>query len=209
MTPALASLFAAWSASASLHQWERPASDQEIAAAEAALNRKLPPELRALYEAGNGLCLIRGSLNLYSLAGLIHEPAAEREAGVPLPDELLLFGYNGGEELFGLWLPARADSQAAVPVIEVGEEFEPRCMAVAGTDLVRFLTARSAYYLMCWEADTRALDLLGIPMSLRSDMPDEDLLADLIRWADPELADPEPNPYERGVDADELRIRYG
>jgi hypothetical protein len=206
--PELISLFAAWSASAWLHQWKRPATEMEIAEAESALGGPLLPELRALYEATNGLYLLSGNLNIYPLIGLVHETNEEREAGMLLPDELCLFG-GASEHLFGLWLPHHRRSAAAVPVIEVGELFEPRCMAVAGTDLVRFLTTRTVHYLMTYADTTEALDLLGVPVSLRSPDPSDELKAALTRWTDPELADPEPDPNERGLNADELRERYG
>src|SRR2546427_493444 len=186
-------LFAAWGASASLHYCDQPATGEEITAAEEILGGPLIPDLRALYEASDGLRLFQGSLNIVPLFELVTLSDQLREWHWPIPDELLMFGDNGGDEQFGLWLPQRSRTQAPVPVIEEGEVFEPNCMAVAATSFVRFLIARTAYHLMGSGGETGALDFLGVPSTMRSDDPNHETLTALVQWADPELVDPSPD----------------
>jgi hypothetical protein len=207
--PRLGKILATWSATAALHQWETPATDEEIAAAEAAIGEPLLPELRALYEMSDGLYLLEGNLNILPLCDLVKRSDELLRWNWPIPAELRVFGDNGAGDLFGLWLPPGRSTERAVPVITVGGVFKPRCMAIAGTDLARFLTTRTAYYLMVCECESEALDLLEVPMSLRTDVPGDETFAALTRWADPGLADPNPDPYQRGLDAEELRKRYG
>src|SRR3989442_782322 len=87
----VAKTFAAWGASASLHYWEQPATDEEIAAAEETLGGPLIPEMRALYEASDGLRLFQGSLNIVPLFELVTLSSQLREWHWPIPDELLMF----------------------------------------------------------------------------------------------------------------------
>jgi hypothetical protein len=126
----------------------------------------------------------------------------------PVPEELLIFGGNGQGEPFGLWLPETAGPAYDHPVIQIGQIFEPACMAVYGTSLVPFLTAWSAYYLLPDEAPAKALRALKVPARLCSEAYAEDYAA-LAAWADPGLPDPEPDPYSVAYDVDELRRLFG
>src|SRR5262249_57471182 len=122
-----------------------------------------------------------------------------RNGGWPSPDEVVMFGGDGSDSLFGLWLPAGSESQESAPVVEVGEIFEEDgCMDVAGTGIVPFLAARTAYYVLLDMdvADTSAaLDVLDVPAALRlGPDPDEQTLRGLYAWAAPQLPGP-PDPY--------------
>jgi hypothetical protein len=118
-----------------------------------------------------------------------------------------MIGGNGSDDLFGLWLPG--DDEARPLAVQVGETFEPASFAVVGDDLESFLAGWTAYYLLLLgdEIDVGpALDALGVPAQLRvqsSGLGDEDLDA-LLAWASPHLPDVHPDPYERGLTADDL-----
>jgi hypothetical protein len=185
-----------------------PASEAEIAGTERDLGRPLPAELRALYALCNGPNALGGNLAVHPVSpeegeGLVGMGDRLREWGWPIPDELLVFGGNGGEDQFGLWYPAGTDSAAVAPVIMMGAVFEPACMALAGTSLTRFLRAWSGYYLVLVDAPVAALDALGLPAHLRS-MDDEAGIGPYFSWADPDLAEPDPDPYSRGLDRDQI-----
>lgn len=136
--------------------------------------------------------------------GLIGFGDRLRAWGWLIPSELLMFGGNGADELFGVWYPPEASSDDEVPVVMVGSVVEPACLSLAGTDLPRFLVGWSSYYLVLDEAPSRAFDTLGLPASLRRARPDASI-ASYLAWADPQLPDPDPDPYARGLDANEMR----
>jgi hypothetical protein len=212
----LRSVLRAWELTPSQHEFEPGVPPAVLHEAERRLERTLPEDLRALYDAVGGGSALGGNLTLYpplaadgdeeefTLAGAA---AAHRSWDWPVPEELVVFGDNVQGELFGLWLPA--GEQARPLVVEVGAVFEPETLAVVGTDLASFLTGWSAYYLLLVtpEEDTAAgLDALGVPAELR--VPGEKLgdgeLAALLAWASPGLPDAEPDPYERGLTAEQL-----
>lgn len=195
----------AWRLSPDLHQFNEPADEATLGAAESALGRPLPAGLRALYQFSDGMAPLNGNLIVEPLAasedsGLVGFSDRLRASEWPIPDEVLMFGGNGGDDLFGLWYPTGASDHAPTPVLRVGSIFEPASLALAGTDLDRFLLAWSGYYLVQDEAPVEALDALGLPAALR-EVDDEAGLAPYFRWADPALSDPDPDPYERGLDA--------
>jgi hypothetical protein len=166
----------AWRASAALHDGLRPgAAAEQLDETELMLRRRLPATFRAVYEFSNGIGVVGSNTLFYSLDELATpgESAADRlrKEGWPLPDELVVFGGDGLDGRFGLWLPEGSKRRESAPVIGLGEIFEEACMAVAGTGVVPFLAARTAYYLRVYEeaADTTpALDVLGVPAHLRS-----------------------------------------
>ncbi len=211
--PELEPLIRCWSLSGRHHEWCPGASDSEIADAENSLNLCLPRALRAIYELSNGVGLVGGNVAINALTesdpddlSLVGTPGTLREWDWVVPDELLIFGGDGSESTFGLWLPERTTAIADCPVIELttGD-----AMAIAGTSFCRFLKGRTAYYLLMEEADQEALDALGLPAELQSDEFDDDHFAQIIRWADPDIPDPLPDPYQRGVTVQELRDRFG
>jgi hypothetical protein len=105
-------------------------------------------------------------------------------------------------------VPAEGDGVRSL-VVQLGEVFEERCLAVVGDDLASFLVGWTAYYLLVVgdETDTRAaVAALGVPDELRSldEGGSDDELFAVLRWANPGLPDPRPDPYERGLTAAEF-----
>lgn len=45
-----------------------------------------------------------------------------------------------------------------------------------------------------------------MPADLRTDDPGDEDFAALMRWADPDLPDSEPDPYERGLTPAEVAV---
>lgn len=210
--PELEPLIRSWHLSRDHHEWAPGATDQQIEQAERAVNKRFPRALRAVYEISNGIGLVGGNLNFDPLVSSRGHSLADlakmlRQGSRKAPDELLLFGNDGSESIFGLWLPGQSTELKDCPVIELGED---QCgMAIAGTSLCRFLRWRTGYYLLLEEANPKSLDALGLPVDLRVDEFDDDHLARLIHWADPEILDPNPDPYKRPVTIEELRNRFG
>src|SRR5437016_1085395 len=85
--------------------------------------------------------------------------------------------------------------------------------ASVGDDFASFLAGRGAW---CWLCDTReddrdpapVLNALGVPDELRAlsldELYDDQGLARFLRWASPNLPDPHPDPYIRGLSAEEI-----
>lgn len=206
----LSSIVAAWRLAPDSWPLPEAASDTDIADAERRLGRPLPAELRALYGISNGPNPLGGNLAIQPLSsvegeGLVGMGERLRGWGWPIPDEVLVFGDNGGEEQFGLWYPAGAEADASTPVVMVGAVFEPACMVLAGTSLTRFLRAWSGYYLVLIDAPIAALDELGLPAHLRT-IDDEAGVARYFAWADPDLPELDPDPYARGLDRDGIAL---
>jgi hypothetical protein len=194
------------------HTFNSPASQDALAALEQHLGLRLPPDLRRLYQFSDGADLLGGNFRYWPLRGedisVWESPDLMRAWHHVIPDEVLVFGDNGSESLFGVWLEPTGSNIFQSPIVEVGESHEAGCMAVAGTSLVPFLRGWSAYYLLLEdEPSTAALDALGVPPELRfaaEDMEDEHF-AELRRWADPNLPDPYVDPDTTRYDADALR----
>ena len=210
MAATLAKVFDAWERSAHLHLAEPPTA---VDAAERALGRALPDDARELYGAVGGGSFLEGNLGLHppgppeegeEQLTLATASALLRSWDWPVPDELVVFGDNGAGDHFGVWLPAGGGARPVV--VQIGEVFEPACLAVVGDDLASFLAGWTAYYLASLGAPVDALDALGVPDELRSldeDGSDEEHFA-LLSWASPGLPDPCPDPYERGLTAPEV-----
>ena|SRR5687768_3913882 len=152
----------------------------------------------------NGFEALRGNLRVEPLSGddsgLVGFGDRLRGWGWPISRELLMIGGTGGDDLLGLWYPENSSPDGPTPVIMVGSVFEPACLALAGTDLPQFLNAWTAFYLVLLEAPSRALVAIGLPGELWK-IDDELGMTPFFSWADPALPDPDPNPYERGMDA--------
>jgi hypothetical protein len=194
--------------------------DSEIARAERTLGREFPAALRGIYRASDGISVLGGNLNFHPLwprgkkLGLTEASDRLREWDWPVPDELVVFGDNGSDEVFGLWLPVGADTSSQHPVIEVAEVFDkPEALAVVGTDLCRFLRAWTAFYTLMYvrkgKVERTALDVLGVPEELRAQVDEDTQFRRLFAWSDPNLPDPRPDPYKRGRTAEGLRAAYG
>jgi SMI1 / KNR4 family (SUKH-1) len=202
-------LLEAWQRSAHLHDLRSGASERDLAAAEADLGRSLPESVRALYRVTNGAALLDGNLNIDPLRGetpaLVGGSDWLRSVEWTIPEELVVFGNNGSGDSFGVWLARRSSSDGPViQIAEVGDGY-----AVAGTGLVPFLTWWTAYYLLLLEAGRDALRALGVPERLWRANPDDELVGELSRWADPGLPDPVPDPYERPLEVETLRAHFG
>jgi hypothetical protein len=203
-------LLEAWRLSSERHELQAGASDAEIAAAEDHLGRSLPEPARALYRATDGAFLLDGNLIVYPLRaeklGLVAMSDWLRSVKWTIPDEVVVFGSDGADDSFGLWLPHTRHEDDPAPVIQIAEVGDG--LAIAGTSLLPFLVGRSAYYLLD-EAAESALSALGVPERLWGAEPDDEAFAELVRWADPELSEPLPDPYGRPVALESLRERFG
>lgn len=217
--PDLVSILESWALSSVPEEWGQGASDAELVEAERTLKVRLPPALRGIYQVSDGLSILGGNLNFHPLEpteerlGLTNASDQLREWNWPIPQELLVFGDNGADELFGLWLLGAADQRISSPVVEVGEIFEAKAFAVVGTDLCRFLRAWTAFYTLRdvqeETVEPEALDVLGVPNELREGADDGHLFRRFFAWADPDLPDVNPDPYKRGVTAVDLRRMFG
>jgi SMI1/KNR4 family protein SUKH-1 len=193
-------IFRSWQLSAELHSFEPAALTKDFKAFEEEAGWRLPQEWRALYAFSNGADLFFGNLRYRPLAGdegtLIDSSESFRQSGWPVPAALWIAGTNGEGDPFGLWHPGLTEETA--PVVELGQLFEPGCMAVAGRTLRLFLLIRTANFLLSRadEFDTQpALDVLGVPAALR-DRARRDVTWDgVARWADPTWRDGQDNPY--------------
>jgi hypothetical protein len=220
--PELDPILEAWRLTSEQHEWPRSATDAEIAEAEQVVGRSFPPALRAIYQIGDGPSLFHGNLNFNPIRpgeDTLALPLASkqlREWSWPIPDELIVFADDGCDEHFGIWIPVGSSEQSPHPVIWVGSIFdEPKCLAVIGTGICEFLRIWTAFQQLndkqTWEESPMphaALDALSVPPQWREEVLKDADLRDLS-WADPGLPDFNPDPYERGVDAQQLRRMYG
>ncbi len=149
------------------------ATERELELAESKLGFQLPVPLRDLYRLCYGIYLLNGNLHIYPFeeteqsSGLSSASEKLRSWDWPIPNEVLVFGDNGGDELFGIWLPDTQGKVFTHPILVIGEIFEPRCMAIEATGLVPFLLGWTAYYFLLYEVENSLLDELGLPESLR------------------------------------------
>jgi hypothetical protein len=209
----LGKVLAAWNASADLHSPNPGASSDGLERAQGDIGRPLPDAAVDLYRALDGGSLLHGNLNLLPLLpegvtlALTTSSDVLRSWDWPIPDELVIFGDNGAGDVFGIWLPPTRDAQPVI--VQVGEIFEERSFAIVGDDLPSFLLAHSAFYLLSFLEDEDVADALAaieLPEHLRElDLEDSDeAYYELLLWANPELPDPRPDPYTRGLTADEI-----
>jgi hypothetical protein len=192
----------AWRLAPALNHFGPTLEPGAIDTAERQLGRPLPTDLITLYGLGDGFSVVGGNLFLDPLTGEMGLPGHSdqlREWGWENPPDVLMFGTNGGGELFGLWYPDGADPAGPTPVVEIGSVFEPDCMALVGTDLAPFLRAWTAYYFLICEAPAVALDAIDLPTHLRVAEPES--LEPYFRWADPDLPNHDPDPYTDRLDA--------
>jgi hypothetical protein len=188
-------------------------SDGQWADAERALDRRLPADLRELLTEVGDEEVLAGNLRVYPLVPpegeddvLALTTAADllRSWEWPVPDEMVVFGSNGQDESFGVWVPK--DGGARPIVVEIGETFEDACLAVVGDDLESFMRGWGAYYILLLgnpdEVSTmvEAYELPEELSSLEEDGSDDEFYA-ILGWANPRLPDPRPDPYERGLTA--------
>lgn len=202
-------VLAAWTATAWLHEAGPPASLGDLESVEQAVGRRLPQTLRELYQRHDGGSWLGGDLALLPLVSggdlsVASASTAHREWDWPVPDEVVIFGSDGGGDPLGLWLPAAA---ARPVVVKIGAIFEPGCMGILGEDLNAFLRAWTAYYLLLpdREAATAGLDALELPERLRADDPDDKTFAQILEWASPTILGSMGDPYEVELTAEDVR----
>lgn len=192
-------VFAAWELAELLDDHE-PASEDDILVAETALGHRLPAQLRRLYGVTSGDAL---DIELV-IRPLLPDPGVEDSLALTtssdlmrqwmwqVPQPMLVFGDNNGEESYGLWLDPEDPARQPL-VVEIGESGEPACLAVIAQDLASFLLERT-FYEFSYDEDQGgaawALEPLGAPDDLSDFDPetatDEDL-ARLATWANPAL----------------------
>ncbi|MEA2524502.1 MAG: hypothetical protein QOF73_1729 [Thermomicrobiales bacterium] len=187
------------------------ASPAALAEAERTLGRALPPAARDLYAAYDGGDFIGGNINLLPLHPTMRDILAlttasdlMREWRWEVPPELLIFGGNGSEVSYGLWL-----HEPRVPDPVVVAISEDQGLAVVGDSLPGFLAGHSAYYLLLKATHgydlVPALDALGVPAPLRSyDPTDDGLYHRLLNWANPHLPDKESDPWAHRMTRDQI-----
>jgi SMI1/KNR4 family protein SUKH-1 len=195
-TAILEDVVRAWRATARLHRFADPIDEDGVLAAEARLRRTLPPDLARLYAATNGFDGFGGDLRID--AALIAADKADelRDNDWPIARELLVFGGDGSDELFGLWYPEDAGPDDPTPVVEIGSIFEGGNLALAGTTLPRFLRTITAFRLV------EAGELAIAAMLGGSDVPrSAGRLAPFVERLDPSLPFVEPDPYVQRLTA--------
>jgi hypothetical protein len=204
-------VLAAWSATPGINAPNPGASDADLDVAEQRLGRQLPAAAAALYRELDGGSMLEGNLQLFPLlsdSGKLAVTTASRLMRSwewPIPDELVLFGGDGADDNYGLWLPATDQSRPVV--VNVGAIFEERSFAIVGDDLAGFLLGHTAFYVLSVLDDedaAAAVDLLGVPEQLRVLEGSDDDYDALLRWANPGLPDP-----RRGLAADEVAAYAG
>ncbi len=210
MIKTLDSLIKIWLNSQEFHSFNNGATEQELEIAENILGYRLPEDLRQLYSFSNGLELLRGNVQIYPLEeqngylGLTTASEKLRQWEWPIPNQLIMFGDNGSDDLYGIWIPYCNNPTYAHPVIEIGEIFEPGCMAIAGTGLIPFLVSQTAFYLQLLEAKSTLLDTMELPLSLRFDDFDEKKIAQIRKWADANIPNPLSDPYTEKLTIESL-----
>ena len=177
-------------------------------------NRNIPDDLRVVCAEMGGRELLGGNLRIYPLESddpdtLTVANASDRLRSWdwPVPDEMVVFGDDGQGDSFGLWVPR--DGHGRPVVVQIGAVFEEACLAVVAEDLECFLRAWGTYYGLlfgdpAWvEELIRELEVPEELTSLDEDGSDEEFYA-VLAWACPGLPDPKPDPYERGITAEQV-----
>ena len=226
-------LLDAWKASGVYTSIEPPATEAEIQAAEEKIGATLPQSLREVYLLFNGGWT--WELEFFPLEptpkdyGLTDGNEQFIEYGWRIPKEIRLFAGMGGEENFGIWLPACGNPSFSHPIIEVGELFDDGCMGVVGTNLLSFLRGWCAYRMMMQHiilekvdksTELEFLDKLQVPQWLRYEHFDESQyeqthtgedvhFTQLRKWADPLLPDPTGDSYTQEYTITDLKRIFG
>jgi hypothetical protein len=177
-------------------------------------NRTIPEDLHVICAEVAGQELLGGNLRIYPLESddpetLTVANASDRlrSSDWPVPDEMVVFGDNGQGDSFGLWVPR--DGGARPLVVQIGAVFEDACLAVVAEDLECFLRAWGTYYGLLLGEPPWVEELIAefeIPEELRSldENGSEDEFYAVLGWACPGLPDPRPDPYERGMTAEQV-----
>lgn len=190
------------------------ASADELTEAERTLGRRLPDAAREFYAAYNGGEFIGGNIRFLPLHPSNDIPLSLTTASDlmrswewPVPPEMVIFGGNGSEESYGLWLH---DQDVTNPlVVAIGENFTPDSLAIVGDNLAGFLAGHCAYYLLMFAMDGiemgPAMDALGVPSALRAAYRGtKDDYFRLLNWANPNLPDKTPDPHLRALTPEQV-----
>ena len=182
----------------------------ELKRAEKKLGRNLPADVADLYRQCNGADILGANLVINPLDGkelsLVQSSDFLRKAKWPIPDDAVVFGDDGSDDLFALWLPRVRDEGPIV--IAVGSIFQPGSFSIVGTSLPRFLRSRTAYYLLVEECDATAFDAIALPKRFREcdpDKLDDKVYEEIFRWSDPTLPNLPLSPYDAHLTADDVR----
>jgi len=211
--PELDRLIRTWHGSMRYHEFHKGSNNAQIESTEQALDFRFPNVCRAIYEMSNGFGICGGNMIFDSLIdvpgglSVVSLNKMFRESRPDFPVEPVFFGTDGSDTQYALWISNRNGRLPDCPVIATFEMQEP--FAIAGTSLVNLLTCRTAFYLMLEPDTLTALDVLGLPRELRTGDPDEETFERILRWADPKLRDPRPDPFNRPVSVDQMRSIYG
>jgi hypothetical protein len=176
--------------------------------------RTIPEDLRVVCAEMAGRELLDGNLQIYPLEADDPETLTVANASDklrswdwPVPDEMVVFGGNGQGDSFGLWVPR--DGGARPVVVQIGAVFEDACLAVVAEDLESFLRAWGTYYGLLLGEPAQVEELISeleVPEELRSldENGSEEEFYAVLAWACPGLPDPKPDPYERGLTAEQV-----
>ena len=189
----------AWRATARLHRFADPIGEDGLLVAEARLGRPLPADLARLYAATDGVDAFRGDIQIHPALIAADKADELREYDWPIAPEILVFGGDGSDELYGLWYPEDASPDDPTPVVEIGSIFEDGSLAIVGTTFPRFLRTITAFRL----AEAGELAVAGtlgagdVPRSGGS-------LAPFVERLDPTLPFSEPDPYVQRLTAEQV-----
>lgn len=205
-------IFRAWEASRNLHELAQGATEAQLDALAERIGAKLPEDFKKLYRHSDGGSFCGGNTSFDSIAerhpgmSLLDAPTRLRGWDWIVPNECLPFGGDGTGGVYMLWLGAAHEPWSTPIIIHPKDNFEEPNLCPVATSLVSFLAYRTAYYLIIDDEDCgSALDILGVPLAMRSDDPGDEEYAALVAWADPKLPVKDPNQYEYVFDGDGLR----
>lgn len=204
-----------WELNELIIQSQPGASEKLIEQAESELNVVFPEELKNLYRYADGISLLPdGSLNFYSLfpdnekMGVTHASNKLREWGWVIPEEVIVFGDNGGDEQYGIWIPKGKVPSRTYPVIEIGENFSPKNMAIVGTSFDIFLKTITFLRIGLIDnlTDKKLLDQFVLPSTSKDLFKQDEIFVNQVyKQMDPKLPDYDPDPYARPLDQHDVR----
>ncbi len=187
-----------------------PSTAEALAALEASLGHTLPDDLRTLLARFGATSYVPGDVFVSALTSTDDEPGIDsyaaqlRDWGWKIPAELLVFGGEGVDALYGVW--RSPDAPCWQPVVAVVVDGD---LAVVGDNVASFIAGRMASHaiLDAAEGDDRAAAILGalsVPDALRA-LPDDEQWEPTMAWSNPNRPYAEPDPFTNPIPLDELR----